>query len=227
MANAAQVLLKLLKHTSPTRLEVMLDPVELLGLLSAFGWKKEEVEAELKKGRKPGELLLQLFEEHGSEAVWQALPPRSQSKATEAEKADAERTENATVTGQLAEVGLHRRRLGGAIVALTGSVWAAMYILGSTPDWGRGMTLGTVAFAVVCGVVGGAWSTRDAVSSAGALGGLVCALTTLTIAWIVSGHLESEPGRLVVLGVVLPGALLGFAVAGYGLRRWKKEVQGF
>lgn len=224
MANAAHVLLKLLEHTSAGRLEVMLDPVELLGVLTAFGWKKEEIEAELKKGRKPGELLLELFEEHGAAAVWDALPPRAQSRAAEADKAS---TKKATVSGQLAEVGLHRGRLPGAIVALTGSVWAAMYILGSTPDWGRGMTLGTIALAVVCGVVGGAWSTRDAISSAGALGGLACALTTLLVAWVVSQYLSSPPGRLVIIGVVLPGALVGLGVAAWGLRRWKREVQGF
>ena len=227
MANAGQVLLKLLQHTSAARLEVMLDPVELIGLLLAFGWNKEDVEAELKKGRKPGELLLQLFEEHGAEAVWNALPPRAQSKAVEAEKARATAKEKATVTGQLSEVGLTRARLPGAIVALTGSVWAAMYILGSTPEWGSGVSLGTVALAIVCGVVGGAWSTRDAMSTAGAMAGLACALTTLLIAWLVSGQLDSPPGRLVVLATVLPGALVGLGVAGLLLKRWKKDVKGF
>ena len=224
MANAAQVLLKLLKHTSAERLEVMLDPVELLGLLASFGHDKATIEAELQKGRKPGELLLQLFEAHGADAVWDALPPRAQSKA---KLAETESKKKATVSGQLEEAGLHRGRIAGAVVALTGSVWAAMYILGSTPDWGSGVTIGTVALAIVCGVVGGAWSTRDAVSSAGALGGLACALTTLTIAWVVSGFLHEPPGRLIIVGVVLPGALIGLGVAGWGLRRWKKEVQGF
>lgn len=224
MANAAQVLLKLLKHTSAERLEVMLDPVELIDLLMAFGHTKASVQADLAKGRKPGELLLELFEQHGADAVWDALPPRAQSRAVEAKK-ESER--KATVSGQLDDVGLHKGRLAGAIVALTGSVWAAMYILGATPDWGRGVTLGTVALAIVCGVVGGAWSTRDEASSAGAMGGLACALTTLLIAWVVSHQLSTPPGRLIIMGVVLPGALIGLGVAAWGLRRWKKEVQGF
>lgn len=222
VANAAQVLLKLLKHTSAERLEVMLDPVELIDLLVSFGWKKEDIERELGEGRKPGELLLRLFEEHGADAVFDALPPRAQSRA----KTIAEQSKKkATVSGQLESMGLPRRRLAGALVALTGSVWAAMYILGSTPEWGSGMSIGSVAFAVIAGVAGGAWSTRDETSSAGALGGLACAVTTLLVAWVVSTQLVDPPGRLIVIGAVLPGALVGLAVAGLLLRR--RDVSAF
>ncbi len=224
MANVASVLLKLLKHTSASRLEVMLDPVELLGLLDSFGYETEEIEAAFKRGTKPGELLLQLFEEHGAETVWDALPPRAQSRAEQGEKEFKRKT---TVRGQLEDVGLHRGRIAGAVVALTGSVWAAMYVLGATPDWGRGMTIGSAAFAVVCGVLGGAWSTRDANSSAGAWGGLACASLTLTIATIAGSYLDDPPGRWIVLAVVMPGALVGMGVTSWVLKRGTKEVQSF
>lgn len=221
MASSAATLLKLLKHTSAERLEVMLDPVQLVGLLGSFGHDKAEIEAQLQAGTKPGELLLALFEQHDAELVWQALPLRTRSLAKAAEE-DAER--GSTVQEQLDSVGVTRPRLPGAIVALTGSVWAAMYILGSVPAWGSGMTIGSLVFAVLAGLLGGAWATRDVTSTAGALAGLACALVTITLAWLVSTYSDAPPGRLIVMAVVLPGALIGLGVGGAAIKLWTKQA---
>ena len=218
---SAQVLLKLLKHTSAERLEVMLDPLTLLGILVEHGRSKADVEAKLKKGMLPGELLLELFEEHDADEIWEELPPRVQSKV----QYNQERHE-AKARVLPAEID-DKRDAAGAVVALVGIIWSGMYVLGIFPEWGQGLSLGPLTFGAVLGTLGGGWATRKTTFTAGAVAGLLSALATILSAWLAAPYIEPPVPKLLVIAIMLPGALTGLGVGTLLLRRWKATPHSF
>lgn len=59
---AGDVLIELLDRIGDAnKIEKLLEPATLLHLLTAYGWKQEDVREELKSGKIPGELLLDLL----------------------------------------------------------------------------------------------------------------------------------------------------------------------
>ena len=200
---------KLLRHTSPERLELLLEPEILVVLLLELGWSKEDIAAAVEREKKiPGDLLLELFEKHGGDVVWETLPPRVQSRAKEPPKA-----------ALLDDI--PRSAAVGGVVALCGVTPAAMMVLGVIPELGQGLSMTAVMTALTGGLLGGVISIPWA-RTAGILGGLTCASTTLALAALIAPYFD-EPGRLAVCIAVLPGALAGLIVSMSLAKRFERE----
>ena len=201
MASTASLLLRLLKLSSAERVEVMLQPHILLQLWVESGRTKDEMEARLRSKVKPGELLLELFDARGADALWASLPPRVQSRADE----PPERL-RLTRLAREDEPSRAERYLGfGGLVAV---VVAAMFITGSFPELGRGFTLGRALTGVLGGMLCGGMFALP--RTAGILGGLLGGCTVVGVATLAERTFP--PGRLVSIGSAAAGVLVGILV---------------
>ncbi len=101
---------------------------------------------------------------------------------------------------------VEKQRMAPLVVGLVGAILPTMYALGTFPEWGTGVTLGGVAFAVVVSGGAGAWAwpaDRFAAAVACATGAVV---SVFSGAWLAS-YLSDFP-RLGVLAALLPAALV-------------------
>ncbi len=204
MASTVDILLRLLKASSAEKVEVMLEPHVLLHLWLDHGHAKADMEAKLKRGTKPGELLLELFEAHGADALWESLPPRMRQIASPADKKAPKLTQIARDDPPTK----WERYL--AVAGLSGAVWSAMWIVGMFPEWGQGVSLGPVVSALLGGSTCGAMLSSP--RTAGAVGGFAGGGTVVLVAMLAHQYLDAPPGRLVCIGVTLVGVLLGLLV---------------
>lgn len=205
MASTASILLALLKHAPAERVEVMLDAVVLLHLWIDHGHSKESLEAKLRAGTKPGAILLELFELHGADALWESLPPRMRKTTTP--PADAPRQKLTELAREDPPSKVERWL---SIAGLCGVVWSAMWIVGTFPEWGAGVSLGPIVSALLGGVTCGAMLSQP--RSAGAIGGLVGGAIVILTAWVIRDQ-GIAPGRLVAILAVLPGVLVGLGLS--------------
>lgn len=208
MSNAGVTLLKLLQQVDAERLEVLLDAHVMLHLLQETGTADEELRQRLAAGEKPGTLLLALLEEHSADELWAMIPDelREHTLAVVRER-QAESTE------------VEKQRMVPMIVGLVGAVLPTMYALGVFPEWGSGVTLGGVVFAIAVSGGAGAWASpvdRFSAFVACAAGGA----TSVVAGSLLAPHLGDFP-RLGTLAALAPGALVA-ALLWLGLT-WYRE----
>ncbi|MEM9074913.1 MAG: hypothetical protein AAGE52_40825 [Myxococcota bacterium] len=213
---AVKLTMQLLDYFEAEQLDVLLEPTVLLALLVEHGRDKDELKAALQSGTLPGDLLLELVKEKGAQTLWDSLSPRVRGGAPE-KTPEPPPTKPASVKTVFKDVPM------GWIVALAGSVGATMHIVGVLPEWGSGISLGAVVFAVVLGTAGGAWGARRTSTTAGAVGGLILALTSVGLAALLGPRLP--PGRLVVIMIV--GIATFVAFLAYELVRRRDTIDGF
>ena len=207
----AKALVKLLRRVPAERLEVMLEPDVLLLLWVESGRGKDELEAKLEAKTLPGELLLELIDARGADALWESLSPRirSRAKAREGRVDPLER-----IYGE----SFSRRRTAGVFAGLCALVWSAMWVVGIFPEWGCGLSLGPVVASLLGGALSGALIARQ--QGLGAPIGFVAGAVNLLSAWLWASF-GPAPGRLVAVLAVLPGVLLGL-----GLLAWLDRDRG-
>ncbi len=213
MANTATVLLALLKRCDAARLEAMLEPTTLLALLVEHGHSKEQMQAELDSGTLPGELLLELFENNGADAVWAAVPARIQSRVDEGERPQ-------TVFDGGWEATWPERI--GIITVLCAVVWSTMYVLGAFPEWGRGLASGPATFGILAAAIGGALS-RSTERTAGALSAMFGVLFGLFAGWVGAHFVDDPPSRWQTMGVVVAATLPALAVHTWLVARFRRK----
>jgi hypothetical protein len=214
VSNAA-ILLKLLKQVDAERLEVFLEPHVMLHLLQETGIGDEALHARIAAGEKPGTLLLSLLQEHTADELWAMIPDelREHSLSVVRER-QAEQLEKGPQV-----------RTAPLLVGLVGAILPTMYALGTFPEWGSGVTLGGVVFAIVLSGAAGAWSLPSD-RFTGAVACAVGSVVSVVAGSLLAPHLGDFP-RLGVLAALAP-AMLVTALLWLGLTWYRKrEPQAF
>ena len=163
--NTGTILLELLEHTKDAnQLEVLLEPSNLLYLLTQNGRTETTVKSALQSGTKPGELLLALFhEEHTADELIASLPEarREAGKATKTETAVPRKAPAKQPIPTIQEddwagslLGKYTFYLAIGVVALT-AVLPAMALTGFLPMDIFSTTMSTTLFSAVVGAVAG------------------------------------------------------------------------